>query len=103
MDDWPFENTPKTAVLTTRQVLEGAAILYVTHDADDGSWQFHTGGPVTSADARIVGLGEICRRDPGLRELADLPEGWQARRDRPGAPWRRFPASRDLARDRDEP
>jgi hypothetical protein len=89
VDDWLFENTPNTAVITTRQVLEGVPILYVTHDADDGSWQFHTGGPVSTADARIVGLGEICRQDPSVRELADLPEGWEASRDRVGGPWRR--------------
>ena len=89
MDDWPFENTPNTAVITTRQVLDGASILHVTHDAEDGSWQFHAGGPVTEADAKIVGLGWICSKDPTLLELADLPEGWQANRDRVGAPWRR--------------
>ena len=92
MDDWPFENTPKTAVITTRQVLEGAPILHVTHDADDGAWQFLPGGDVDAADARIVGLGEMCERDSALLELADLPEGWKAWRERPGAAWRRRPS-----------
>jgi hypothetical protein len=89
MNSWPFENSPNTAVFTSRQVLEGAPILHVTHDADDGSWQFHSGGSVTSDDARIVGLGWICRQDPTLLELADLPEGWKADRARVGAPWQR--------------
>ena len=89
--DWPFENGPKTAVITTRQILEGAPVLSVSHDADDGSWQFMPGTTVTSDDARIVGLGEMCKRDPTLRELGDLPEGWRATRARPGGSWHREP------------
>ena len=92
-DDWPFEASPKTAVLTTRDILEGTKpILYVTHDADDGGWQFLPGGAVNPDEARVVGLGGMCDRDSTLRELADLPEGWQAWRERLGSPWRRRPS-----------
>jgi hypothetical protein len=93
MEDWPFEDRPNTAALTTSDVLgANAPILQVTHDADDGSWQFLPGGIVNPSDARVVGLGEICRRDPSLLELADLPEGWRAWRERVGAKWQRRPA-----------
>src|SRR4051794_14128998 len=44
MDDWPFANPPDVAAITTRQVVHGGEpILLVSHDADDGSWQFLTG------------------------------------------------------------
>jgi hypothetical protein len=33
----------------------------------------------------------MCQRDPTLLELADLPEGWRAWRERVGAPWQRAP------------
>ena len=59
MESWPFADTPNTASITTRQVLEGAPVLLVTHDADDGSWQFLCGTTDDPADARIVGLGQM--------------------------------------------
>jgi hypothetical protein len=87
--NWPFADKPNTASITTRQVLEGAPVLRVTHDADDGSWQFLCGTTDDTADARVVGLGQMYARDPTLGELADLPEGWQAWRASPELPWRR--------------
>ena len=92
MDNWPFEQPPNTAALTTQDIIEGrAAVLRVTHDADDGSWQFLPNTPVSPEDARVVALGGICRRDPTLLTVADLPEGWVAWRERPGAMWHRAP------------
>ena len=89
MTNWPFADTPNTASITTRQVLEGAPILHVTHDEDDGSWQFLCGTTNDPADARVVGLGRMYARDPSVGELADLPEGWMAWRDSPELPWQR--------------
>jgi hypothetical protein len=90
---WPFEDPPHTASITSRQVLEGGApILRVSHDADDGSWQFLCGTTDDPADARVVGLGRMYARDLTLGDLADLPEGWEARRTAPGLPWQRRPA-----------
>ena len=80
MDNWPFEASLNTAALTTRDIVDGSA---------HGGWQFLPGSTVTSDDARVVGLGWICRLDPTLRELADLPEGWRAWREHPGAAWQR--------------
>jgi hypothetical protein len=92
VDGWPFADKPNTASITTRQVLEGAPILLVTHDADDGSWQFLCGTTDDPADARVVGLGQMYKRDATLGQLADLPEGWQASRASPDLPWQRMPA-----------
>ena len=76
MDSWPFEASRNTATITIRQVLEdGAPVLLVTHDADDGGWQFLSGMTVDPADARVVGLGEMCDRDPTLWELGRLARG----------------------------
>jgi hypothetical protein len=92
VEGWPFDDTPNTASITTRQVLQGAPILLVTHDADDGSWQFLCGTTDDPADARVVGLGDMYKRDPTLAALADLPEGWQASRASAALPWQRRPA-----------
>ncbi len=76
--DWAFEDGPNTATITTVKVLERRApILLVTHDEDDGGWQFLCGTTNDDADARIVGLGTIVKWDPSVNELADLPLGWR--------------------------
>jgi hypothetical protein len=66
MGDWPFEAPRNTAALTTSDVLEA-----------------------NPSEARVVGLGWMCGRDPSLLELADLPEGWWAWRKHAGAEWQR--------------
>jgi hypothetical protein len=88
--DWPFDDPENVAAMTVRQVTHGGQpILLVAHDADDGMWQFLTGGPVEMADAMIVSLREVFTIDPSIGELADLPLGWTAERSAPGQPWRR--------------
>ena len=90
-DDWPFADPKNVAVFTTTQVLRlRQPILHVSHDAEEGAWQFHTGAqPVSAADAMIVALSEMVEHDPSISELADLPCGWFAERDGVGSPWRR--------------
>ena len=92
MTDWLFDDVPNVAVLTTRSVIhDGAWIANVFRGASDGGWQFHDGGTHTprEKDARVVSLHSMVLRDDTLTELADLPEGWQAWREAPTAPWRR--------------
>jgi hypothetical protein len=75
-----------------RSVLSGEKpIALVTHDADDGGWQFlsHETGALNERDGRVVGLGEIIALDPSLTVLADLPVGWKAWRPSKEAPWQR--------------
>lgn len=93
MDEWPFANPPNVAAITTRQVVHGSKpVLLVAHDADDGSWQFLTGGIFEASDGMLVSLRSMIERDPSLAELADLPIGWRAWRAQPNSPWRRAPA-----------
>jgi len=92
MEPWLFADPPNVATFTVRQVLEGSPILHVSHDADDGAWQFLTAGETQEEDARVVGLGTVVDLDPTIMELADLPLGWRAWRDTPEGPWRRSPA-----------
>jgi len=92
--DWAFEDAPNTATITTVKVLERRApILLVTHDEDDGGWQFLCGTTNDDADARIVGLGTVVKWDASVNELADLPLGWRAWRESPEAPWSRGPVT----------
>ena len=92
--DWPFEDPPNVATITTRPIIDGTSwIALVSHDADDGGWQFiGPEGPVEEL-AMIVALRSIFQRDASIAELADLPLGWSAWRAGRDAPWQRGPKS----------
>lgn len=95
-NDWAFNEPKNVATVAARQIIrEGHPILLVSHDADDGSWQFLTGGTFSTEDGMLVALHEIVKRDPTVSELADLPRGWIAQRDAVGSPWRRSKDDRD--------
>jgi len=68
--------------------------LLVTHDADEPrGWQFLNGhGDTDDHKSGIpVHVEHVIERDPSVVELADLPEGWQARRTTADEPWTREP------------
>ena len=45
---FPFSEPENTAVITCCHIIDnGADILYVSHDAEDGMWQFLCGGTHT--------------------------------------------------------
>lgn len=90
MSEWPFEDPENVVSLTVRPILEGhQPILLVCHDADDGTWQFLTGGEFHMEDAMMVALRSMYRHDLSIGEVADLPLGWTATRTAVGQPWRR--------------
>jgi hypothetical protein len=78
-------------VFSSRRILDGSDwIHYVTHDLDDGAWQFHPySGPTPEEEAVVVALSTIHRIDPSVIELRDLPVGWHAWRDTKGGRWYR--------------
>jgi hypothetical protein len=88
--DWKFPDPPHTGVYLSKTVHKNEEeITYVSHDIEDGAWQFlgdlmdEGGGPVISC------LHHPIDKDPTLKELADLPIGWCATRTKPGEPWLR--------------
>lgn len=93
--DWPFDQAPDAAAITLWRIVKpepgvaARAILYVSHDLEDEGWQFLDGEPASTHDAAVVGMGEMLALDPTLREIADLPPGWIATRERAGSAWRR--------------
>lgn len=89
---WPFDDPPNVATITVRQIVDGSEpILLVARDAEDGGWQFLTGGSFEVADGMVVSLQSMLQRDPTLAELADLQPGWEATRRRVGGAWKRAP------------
>ncbi len=76
-----FQEADNTAVFTTKYVIRDKnPITYVTHEEEDGAWQFFSSDEFENFEevAMIVGLGEIVAADPSLLELADMP-GWTLR------------------------
>jgi adenylate cyclase class IV len=87
---WPFAEPEETEVITLERILRGASsVLLVTHDEEDGAWQFLDDEHVFEDDGVVVRLGEMVQFDPSLGELGALPVGWYAWREGPGRPWRR--------------
>jgi NifB/MoaA-like Fe-S oxidoreductase len=87
---WRFSDMPSLAVITVKSVLSRQCwIATVSHDADDGGWQFLSGEQLSLDDAAVVSLQQIVEMDRSVEELADLPEGWRAWRVSPTVPWRR--------------
>jgi hypothetical protein len=89
--DWPFADPPNVAVFTSVRLLEGEEwVHYVTHDLDDGAWQFHPySGPTSEKESVIISLAEMLDLEPRISELADLPIGWHAWREKRDAEWMR--------------
>lgn len=91
-DEWPFDQEPETAALTTRQVLEEQEpIRQVVHYSDDHSWAFTHGASDEKAEFRIVHMSHLFKLDESLRSIADLPPGWSAWRDARTDDWERTP------------
>ena len=91
--EWPFLDPPNTAVITNVRILDREDwVHYVTHDEEDGAWQFHPSrGQAAMKEAAVVSLKRMAELDPRIEELADLPVGWHAWPERASAPWMRAP------------
>lgn len=88
--NWPFADPRNTAVITLKSItMGGSPILRVTHDAEDGMWQFLDGSTVSEDNSSVVSLEDITRIDPSVMELADLPLGGAAWRSTTNEPWQR--------------
>ena len=85
-----FKEADNTAVFTTKFVIvDKKDITYVTHDKEDGAWQFFSDDHFDDFEnvAKIVALGEIIKLDSTLLELADMPEGSSAHRKSKADKW----------------
>ena len=87
---WPFNDPPNVAVFTNKKIVDGTEwIQHVSHDEDDGAWQFHPEGGTPEQDASVVSLKTIIDIDPSVASLADLPLGWCASRTAANAGWKK--------------
>jgi hypothetical protein len=83
-----FKDPLNTAVFTTKYVVrEKREITLVTHDIDDGAWQFLSNDINDPEFAMVVSFGEIIDIDKTVLEIADLPEGCTATRKSKNDEW----------------
>src|SRR5437868_671117 len=88
--EWPFDQARNVAAISSRKVVfDRAPILLVVHYSDDHSWAFLEGKPFRASDGAVVSMAEAVGHDRSVCEVADLPPGWVAERERVGAPWKR--------------
>lgn len=86
---WPFNDKKDVITITTKGIVEESKpILYVTHDDDDGMWQFHDGKELKEEDARVVSLKEVYALDSSISNLANMPCGWHAWRNSKEEEWK---------------
>lgn len=85
-----FPVAPNTAVFTTHFVItQDRPITYVTHELEDGAWQFFSDDEFEKFEdvSMIVGLQEIIDKDSSLLQIADLAPGYMATRKSKSDSW----------------
>jgi len=64
-------------------------VTYVSHDIEDGAWQF-LGDSMSGGQPPVIScFHHPIDKDRSLEELVDLPLGWWAERPAPSQPWTR--------------
>ena len=84
---FPFREAPETAAITCCHVMAGAPILRVTHDEEDGMWQFLCGGEHDAGEALVIALQEAYALDASLGKLVKMPCGCVAQRRSKTGKW----------------
>lgn len=65
----------------------GEPILYVSHDEDDGMWQFLCGKAHETDEAKLVSLKSVFDLDNSVGILKDMPCGYYAERKAQDDEW----------------
>jgi len=80
--EYKFKEAENTACFVCDHVLsKQRPILYVTHDKEDGSWQFLCGqDDHTEANAKIISLKNATVIDTTINDLYEMPLGVGAER-----------------------
>lgn len=78
----------KKSTITCCHILEnGEPILYVSHDEDDGMWQFLCGKAHETDEAKLVSLKSVFDLDNSVGILKDMPCGYYAERKAQDDEW----------------
>lgn len=85
----PIDEQGKILAYVMKQLMDGTEpVLKVVHD-ETGDWQFIGITGANSTDGRLIHPEHILEIDPSVKEVMDLPFGWQAVRYNKDKPWKR--------------
>ena len=85
-----FPDSLNTAVFTTKFVVhDRKEITYISHDFEDGAWEFYSDDNFDNYEdiVLILSLDEIIQLDISVLEVADLPLGFVATRRSKADDW----------------
>ena len=86
--EYKFLDDKNTIAITTKKIVSSQSeILLVSHDEDDGMWEFLDGEDVCEENAVVVSMFEMSQIDESINELYDLPLGWIAYRENKTTEW----------------
>ena len=86
--EFPFYDAPNTATIICCHIINGEEpILFVSHDEDDGMWQFLCGKAHETDDAKLVSLKSVFELDNSIGNLVDMPCGYYATRENQEDNW----------------
>lgn len=86
--EFPFSDAPNTATIVCSHIMEEhEPVLYVSHDEDDGMWQFLCGRQHDESEARIVSLYSVFMQEHSIAELSEMPCGYFAERESRDSEW----------------
>jgi hypothetical protein len=87
-----FRESASTACFVCDHVMyKKRPILYATHEADDGAWQFLCGfKDHTNSNIKIISLKNATEIDPSINDLYDMPPGIGAERKSVHHKWTPF-------------
>jgi hypothetical protein len=89
-----WEDPVDIAALAVPEVVSGQKpVLLVIHDLGVGEglggWVFLDCDEISARKPEGIAKVDLLKMDPTLKEVTDLPVGWQAHREAPGKPWTR--------------
>ena len=71
--EYKFLDDKNTMAITTKGIVSGQRdILLVSHDEDDGMWEFLDGEDVSEENALIVSMSEMVQIDESINKLYDF-------------------------------
>ena len=90
--NFKFKESEKTLCITCNHVItRERPILYVTHDSEDGTWQFMCGKDDHDiTNAQMVSLLNIIEIDNTVNDLYEMPVGYGAEREATTDKWKPF-------------